>query len=113
MATTIKTKQHDTKIIFTDTPTINDVIQTFASFSGSTCKFLMKDKAGVAASVSQSATISNDGSGNAVFTYQPTATDVQNTGTFQQEWEVTYPGAKILTFPNDTYNIVKILADLG
>jgi hypothetical protein len=34
-------------------------------------------------------------------------------GKFQQEWEVVYPTGKILTFPNDGYNIVKIIADLG
>jgi hypothetical protein len=47
------------------------------------------------------------------FSYDPIATDVADIGKFQQEWEVIYPTGKILTFPNNGYNVVKIIADLG
>jgi hypothetical protein len=109
MATTITTKQHDTKITFKDTPTINGVALVPSDLTGCTVSFLMKDKAGIVPAIKQPATINGD----ATFSYSPVATDVANTGTFQQEWEVVYPTTKILTFPNADYNIVKIIADLG
>jgi hypothetical protein len=47
------------------------------------------------------------------FIYAPVATDVDTAIKCQQEWELVYPTGKILTFPNNGYNVVKILADLG
>jgi hypothetical protein len=49
----------------------------------------------------------------AQFKYDPVATDVQTTGKYQQEWELVFPSTKILTFPNNGYNLVKIIPDLG
>jgi hypothetical protein len=109
---TIITKQHDTKIVFTHTPTIDDVPMQPADLIGCTVSFLLKDVTGVIAAIKQPATITG-----AVFSYQPVASDVANVGKFQQEWELIFPpgppNGKILTFPNNTYNVVKILADLG
>ena len=48
------------------------------------------------------------------FSYNPVASDVASVaGDYQQEWEVLFPGNKPLTFPNGTYNVVKILPDMG
>ena len=109
MATTIITKQHDTKITFKDTPTIDDVVIPPANLAGCTLSFLLKDSAGIVPAIKKVATINGDGT----FSYDPVAADVANTGKFQQEWELVYPTGKILTFPNNGYNIVKIIADLG
>ena len=106
MATTIITKQHDTKITFKDTPTIDDVPIPPANLAGCTLSFLLKNET---KSVKQPATINVDGT----FSYDPVASDVADIGKFQQEWELVYPTSKILTFPNNGYNIVKIIADLG
>ena len=106
MATTIITKQHDTKITFTDTPTIDDVPVPPGDLAGCTLSFLLKD---VDFAIKQTAIINVDGT----FSYDPTPTDVANIGKLQQEWELVYPSGKILTFPNNGYNIVKIIADLG
>jgi len=106
MATTIITKQHDTKIRFRDTPTIDGVPLTSGDLAGCTLSFLMK---GDAKALKQPATINPD----ATFSYDPVATDVDTVGKYQQEWEVIFPNTKILTFPNNGYNIVKIIADLG
>jgi len=108
MATTIVTKQHDTKITFKDTPTIDGVALLPADLVGCTVSFLLKNTDGSIA-IKQAATINGD----ATFSYNPTPTDVSTIGKFQQEWEVVYPGGKLLTFPNSDYNIVKIIADLG
>jgi hypothetical protein len=109
MAVTIITKQHDTKITFKDTPTIDGVVVPPANLAGCSLRFLMKTQDGSAPPVAQTATINVDGT----FSYDPVAADVANIGKFQQEWELTYPTGKILTFPNNGYNIVKIIADLG
>ena len=109
MATkTIVTKQHDTRITFTDTPTIDGVAVPPSDFAGATLAFLLKSSDGTIA-LKQPATINPDGT----FAYTPVPSDVSQTGKFSQEWEVTYPGNKILTFPNNGYNLVKIIADLG
>jgi hypothetical protein len=55
------------------------------------------------------ATIMPDGT----FSYAPQASDVAVAGDYKQEWEVMFPGNKPLTFPNGSYNIVKILPDMG
>jgi hypothetical protein len=45
--------------------------------------------------------------------YQPIPEDMETKGKFKQEWEVVFNDGKILTFPNDGYNTVNILEDLG
>ena len=107
--TTIITKQHDTKITFRDTPTIDGVPMLPADLVGCTLSFLLKDTAGLITAIKQTAVINGDGT----FSYDPVAGDVDEVGKFQQEWELVFPSGKILTFPNDGYNIVKIIADLG
>jgi hypothetical protein len=106
MSTTIVTKQHDTKITFKDTPTIDGVPVPPANLAGCTVSFLLKD---ADLAIKKTAVINVDGT----FSYDPVPTDVSTVGKFQQEWEVLYPTGKILTFPNDGYNTVKIIADLG
>jgi hypothetical protein len=108
MATTIITKQHDTKITFVDTPTIDYVVVPPGDLAGCSLSFLLKNADGTI-ELKQPATIEVDGT----FSYDPLPTDVETVGKFQQEWEVVYPSGKILTFPNNGYNIVKIIADLG
>lgn len=106
MATTIISKQHDTKITFRDTPTIDDVPILPADLAGCTVSFLLKS---ADVSIKKPAVIGGDGT----FSYDPVAADVQTVGKYQQEWELVYPSGKILTFPNNGYNVVKIIADLG
>lgn len=106
MATTIVTKQHDTKITFKDTPTIDGIPMLPADMVGCTVSFLLKS---TDLAIKQAAIINGDGT----FSYEPVPTDVATVGKFQQEWELLFPSGKILTFPNNGYNVVKILADLG
>jgi len=108
MATTIITKQHDTRITFKDTPTIDGTPMLPADLVGCTLSFLLKTMDGVVA-IKKAATINPD----ATFSYDPVPADVATIGKYQQEWEVVFPNTKILSFPNFEYNIVKIIADLG
>ena len=102
-------KQNDTKPIFKDSsPSIDGVPLTPADVVGCTLKFLMKNADGSVA-VSQVATINPD----ATFSYQPILADVSTPGQYRQEWQMTYSNGKTITFPNNDYNTVNILPDLG
>ena len=39
--------------------------------------------------------------------------DTNETGSFQAEFEVTFPDARIETFPNDGFILINIINDLG
>lgn len=117
MATqTIVTKQHDTKITFTHDPTINDIPVLLSETTGCSVSFLIKSDT---KAVKQTAVIqaNPDVPLQAQFKYDPIATDVDTEGKYKNEWELIYPPGpptgKILTFPNNGYNVVKILSDLG
>jgi len=117
MATnTMTSKQHDTKITFKDSPTIDGVPMLAADLAGCTLSWLIKNGDGTVA-LKRAATISPTGGGpsgtDPLFSYDPVPADVAVIGKYEQEWEVVFPNAKILTFPNDGYNILKIIADLG
>ena len=103
------TKQGDTKITFSHTPTINDVPVLPADLAGCTLKFILRIADDSLPAIERTATINPD----ATFSYQPIPADVATIGKYRQEWEVTYPDNKELTFPNNGYNIVKILESLN
>src|SRR5262252_3402404 len=98
MAVEVTTKQHDTKITFFDIPTIDGVTVPPGDLAGCTLSFLLKTKDGSIA-LKKAAVINPDGS----FSYDPVPADVATAAKFQQEWEVVYPGGKILTFPNQDW----------
>lgn len=116
MATSSVIKQHDTKLTFTDRPTIDGVQMLMSSMAGCSVKFLLKcDLITPPKIVIQPATIAPDPLDNtkAYFTYDPAPADVDTIGSFKQEWELTFASGKLLSFPNGGYNKVKIIADLG
>jgi hypothetical protein len=102
---TINIKQHDTKGKFIDILMLNGAPIPLA---GCIVSFLLK-KSGVA--IKQLATIVDANAGSVE--YQPTADDVSKDGKYQQEWEIIFPDTQILTVPNNTWNTVNILKDLG
>jgi len=108
MAQTFIQKQGDTEVTYKDTPTIDGTPVPPAGLAGCTLRFLMKSADGTIA-IAQAAIINADGT----FQYNPVPADVANVGKFNQEWELTYPTGKILTFPNNGYNVIKFIADLG
>ena len=106
MAVTITTKQWDTKITFKDTPTIDDVVVLPADLAGCTLKFIMKNADGsiLVEKVRRLMVMAHSA--------QPVVADDEH-WEIRQEWEVKYPDNKELTFPNNGYNIVKILESLN
>jgi hypothetical protein len=107
-ALTVMLKQGDTHMIFTDTGTINGVPLTPSQVVGATLNWIMRSFDGLT-QLKNAATINAD----ATFSYQVTASDVNTPGKFQQEWELIFPNGQTLTFPNQNYNIVNILPELG
>lgn len=49
--------------------------------------------------------------GNVSYTWQEGDTDTP--GIYKLEWEVTYSGGEVQTFPSDGYNLIAITPDLG
>ena len=108
----IKIKQHDTKGKFIDLLTIDGAP---VDLTDCTVSWLLK-KTGLAfkrVAVITFPADQADPTKRGLVEYQQIAEDVATKGKFKQEWEVIFPDTEILTFPNDAYNNVEILADLG
>lgn len=105
---TFTTKQHDTR---TALKAIHkDSTGTPVNLTGATVKFLMKSAAGVV-KVNRLAEIHNAVGGEVWVVWQ--ASEVDTTGVYRGEFEVTYADGKIETFPNSGYIVINIEPDLG
>lgn len=78
--------------------------------TGASVRFHMSSSAGVLI-VDAAATI--DVAATGMVSYQWQAADTALSGTFSQEWEVTYAGGRIETFPNNKHNTIVITKDLS
>jgi hypothetical protein len=103
---TVTIKQGDTKLAFKDTPKIDGVTMLPSDLVGCTLKFILKSATVL---IKATGVINPDGT----FEYDPVSADVAAVGNYQQEWELTFPSGKELTFPNTDYNAVNIIAELG
>jgi transcriptional/translational regulatory protein YebC/TACO1 len=103
---TITIKKNDTK---------DNIKATLSNESGSvdltgaTVRFLMS-KRGVN-KVDRQAQIQDAANGIVWMVFEQGDTDEQ--GLFQAEFEVTFPDARIETFPNDGFILINIINDLG
>lgn len=110
-------KQHDTAPSLQIT--CEDSGGNAIDIAGATVKFFMKTN-DLSAFVVNGATAVNEQTGSGptavnkgVVQYNWVPADTANTGEFQAEFEVTFGGGQLETFPN-TYNIlVHIVPDLG
>jgi len=108
----VSIKRHDDKVEFADTLKVNGVP---VDLTDCTVSFLLK-KTGLA--IKQAAVIvypteQADPDKRGKVKYHVTPDDVAVKGKYRQEWEVVFTDDEILTFPNDDYNNVEILEDLG
>jgi hypothetical protein len=107
-------KQNDTNIVFNDFPSINGVPMTPAQLVGCTVAFLLSNQTVTPPiSINQAGTINTADTPSPSFNYSPVPSDVSVAGTYRQEWQLTFPNGKELTFPNNSYNVVEILPELG
>lgn len=110
----VRTKRGDTKCIFVDTLKVNGVA---VDLTGSSVRFIMRRVSKPAKIVNQAADITSPVTGDVQ--YEPIDEDVDTEGKYEQEWEVTFPSTRKLTFPNADpsadapYNTVLIARDLG
>lgn len=104
--THVRVKAHDIGVRFTDELELDAF-----DFSGADIKFLLKHVKGTPV-VSQSATFDTTLVGTATCHYDSVDGDLDISGEYQQEWEVT-SGALVLTFPSENFNKVTVLQDLN
>lgn len=109
MTPDITIKQHDTKIRFIYTPKIDKQRIPPADVAGASLSFMLRNSS---VALKRVAVILDQGE-YVDFIYDPISDDVAKSGLFRQEWELLTIDGKPLTFPNNGYNIVEILPDLG
>jgi hypothetical protein len=85
-----------------------------ADITGATVSFIMRPKAGGAVKVNAPAVVVSidTAAKTSVVRYDWAATDTDIPGEYQAEWEVTFTGGKVQTFPTLTYHSIDVLADL-
>lgn len=111
---TVRIKRGDTKGLFVDTLKVNGVP---VDITGCTVRFIMRRVGKPTKLVNQLASITSPTTGDVQ--YQPVGSDVDTEGKYEQEWEVTFPSTRKLTFPNSDpaadapYNTVLIARDLA
>lgn len=74
-------------------------------------KFLMRLASTGAVKVNAAATVVTAGSGVVKYTWAGTDTDTA--GSYQAEWEVTWPGGKTQTFPTKGFDTVVVYEDVA
>jgi len=84
----------------------NDAID----LTNATCRFHMRKIGSTTVSVDEAAQIVTEATG--IVQYNWTASDTATVGSYQGEFEVTYPDNTIETFPNNGYIRVEITDDI-
>ena len=79
--------------------------------TGASVKFIMRAIGGNTAVINASASIVSEAGGTVQYNWQ--VGDTATIGSYQAEFEVTYSGGTVETFPNDGYIRIEILDDLG
>ena len=101
-------KQNDTR------PTLSVVVAdssgTAINITGASVLFKMRAVNSSSLKVNSSATITNASNGAVSYTFS--ASDTDTAGLFQGEFQVTFSGGAIETFPNSEYISINVLAAL-
>lgn len=106
MAETFTTKRNDTapiEVFLKDRDGRVDL-------TGASVKFLMQDLDGTQI-ISNSATVVNASEGEVKYVFNEG--DVDESGEYEAEFEVTTAAGEVHTFPNDDYIVVVIIDDVG
>jgi hypothetical protein len=81
------------------------------NLTGASVRFLMRPQRQAAIKVNALASITTAAEGRAKYEWQSGDTD--RAGTYEAEWEVTFADGKKSTFPNDGYNTIAVLTQIG
>lgn len=106
--TTVYLKRNDSKRRFRDQLIYDG---SPLDLTGATVLFKLKNTASGSTALSASATIDTSRGTGWVY-YDLLAANTGTAGTYRQEWEVTTSSSQIITFPDDGYNIVRIVEDI-
>lgn len=79
--------------------------------SATAAKFIMKAAASGTAKVNATATITSPTAG--LVRYDWAASDTDTSGTYNAEFEITFPTSLPMTFPNSEYIVINVVSDLG
>lgn len=91
--------------------TLKDETDTAVDLTDSTVKFKMNAHNDPTAKVDAAATIDDALNGKVSYTW--IAADTDTPGAYDAEFEVTFPSTKVLTFPNNGYLKIQVVADLS
>jgi hypothetical protein len=80
------------------------------NLTGAAVRFHMQDVTGVTADLDQPAVIVNAAEGRVSYTF--TAPQTATAGWYLGEWQVTFAGGAVQTFPNDSETLIAILRQL-
>lgn len=106
MAADFSIKAHDVLPTIVAALTVDGVPVNLA---GATVRFIMKPTGGTV-KVNAPATLVNAAGGIVRYDWAPGDTDTP--GSYQAEWEITWPGPKKQTVPTTSYHTIDVLADL-
>lgn len=90
---------------------ISDVETTVDLTLASSAKFLMRQAGGSTVKVNATATISDAANGEVTYTWG--TADLDTAGNYDAEVQITWASGKVETFPNSTYNRIRVLDDIG
>ena len=94
------------------TATLKSADGTVVDLSGATAKFRMASPPlGTTPKVNAAATVVDAPNGKVSYTWQ--AVDTDTPGIYYAEWEVTFAGGAVQTFPNGAYLIVEVTTKVG
>jgi len=81
------------------------------NLASATVKFMMWGQGGTAVKVNAAATITDAALGKV--SYTPSATDTDTPGDYLVEWQVTFGGGAVETFPNSDWQKVRVKDDIA
>lgn len=81
------------------------------NLTGASVKFVYRSAAAGGATVQRTATVVD--AGRSIVRYDFVSGDTLTAGTYKAEWEVTFDGGAKLTFPNDSFIELVVVADLN
>lgn len=102
-------KQNDTSPFIT--ATLKDASNAAVDISGATVQFHMRKVGETTAKVDAAAVVTD--ADNGAVKYEWSTGDTDTVGQYQAEFEVTYVGGKIETFPNNSYILVQVIDDIA
>lgn len=102
-------KQNDTRPIIS--ATLIDGDGSSVNLDGATVKFIMRKASATAATTDAAATVADAAKGKVTYTW--VAADTATVGSYEGEFQVTYSGGGIQTFPNNRYIDIEITDDIA